>query len=358
MLKLVILREAAQLPPGQAPEWIHLAPRGLIEIEDGAPLIMGDADAASVLAAFKALGHDMVVDYEHQTLTGDRAPAAGWIKALDWRADGLWARTEWTEDGARLIAKREYRYHSPVFLHRADRRVAQLYNVALTNQPKMRNVAALAAKHVINLDQGAEDMKLFEQLKKLLGLADAASEDDAMKAVEVLKADKDKLAQADKELAALKQTVDAQPVKLVACKEVLDALGLAPDIDKAKAVAAIEVLKAPAESTGEMGKKLAELSLKFEDMKAEGLISEALKDGKTSPAELDLWGRSMAKSHPETFRKAVLSRPRGSVVPVDGMPPAGDSSSSLTDELQLSINKQMGVSEETYKKFGPKKEDK
>ncbi|WP_156904540.1 phage protease [Desulfovibrio aminophilus] len=356
---MAVLRDATAMRDGQTPEWIHLAPRGLIVIEDGQPLLLGDAEAASVLSAFAALGHDMVVDYEHQTLTGGRAPAAGWIKELDWRADGLWGRTEWTEEGARLIAKREYRYHSPVFLHRADRRVAQLYNVALTNQPRMRNVAALAAKHVINPDQGAEEMNLFEKLKKLLGLADAASEADAVTAVEALKADKDKLAQADKELTTLKSGMAAAgEIKLVACKDVLDSLGLDQAADAAKVVAAIEALKAPAVASGEMGKQLATLSRTVEEMKAEGLVAEALKDGKASPAEMEAWGRKMAAGDPALFRAVVLSRQRGSVVPVDGMPTADGLGGKAADEMQMSINKMCGIGKETWEKFGPRKEDK
>ena len=87
-------------------------------------------------------------------------------------------------------------------------------------------------------------------------------------------------------------------------------------------------------------------------------LAQLVKRGEVSPAELDNWGRKMAASDPEMFRLVVLSRPRGSIVPVDGMPPAGGGSGSVTDELQVSINKQMGVDEETYKKFGPKKEGK
>jgi hypothetical protein len=50
----------------------------------------------------------------------------------------------------------------------------------------------------------------------------------------------------------------------------------------------------------------------------------------------------------------VLSRPHGSVIPIDSLKVAGDKAGIVTDEAQLVINKQMGIDEETFKKFGPK----
>lgn len=74
---------------GQAvPEWVQLVAAGLVRSSKGD--FLADAQALrETVAAFEALGRDMVVDYEHQTLSGSEAPAAGWIKALEAREDGL-----------------------------------------------------------------------------------------------------------------------------------------------------------------------------------------------------------------------------------------------------------------------------
>ena len=98
--------------------------------------------------------------------------------------------------------------------------------------------------------------------------------------------------------------------------------------------------------------QVAELQKQIGEMRQTDLIELALKDGKTSPAELDDWGRELAKTSPEQFRKIVLSRPAGSVVPVQGIhlgketPAAG-----VPDDVQLSVNKQMGLDDETFKKY-------
>ncbi len=41
----------------------------------------GEADA--VIAEFNSRGRDLVIDFEHSTLSGGEAPAAGWIGALE-----------------------------------------------------------------------------------------------------------------------------------------------------------------------------------------------------------------------------------------------------------------------------------
>ena len=45
-------------------------------------------------------GVDLVVDYEHQTLKGVEAPAAGWVKELKLEDGQIKAVVEWTPRGA------------------------------------------------------------------------------------------------------------------------------------------------------------------------------------------------------------------------------------------------------------------
>lgn len=355
------LRDAQAFTSGEVPEWVLVFPAGEVLIEDDAPCLMDEAAAKELLAHQQGRSSDMVIDYEHQTLTGERAPAAGWITALEWRADGLWARAKWTEAAAAHIAAKEYRYHSPVFaVRKSDRRIVKLYNVALTNQPRMRNVAALtalAAKFIIPEtpeEPGGESM--LKKLLKLLGLAETASEDEALAVVQTAVAAKQELAALKSVTTTIKPGEIAQPV---ACKEVLAALELGQDATAEQAVSAIAGIKAPARAAGELGVTVAKLQTELAALKSEGMVKQALAEGKTSPAELDAWARELAATHPEQFEKIVLKRPVGSVVPVQ---PAGalapdKARQTEEDEVQLSVNKQLGISSETWKQYGPKKED-
>ncbi|RWE48621.1 MAG: hypothetical protein EOS24_34125, partial [Mesorhizobium sp.] len=66
---------------------------------------------------------DLAIDYDHQTVfgaipgVGGKAPAAGWIKELQARDDGIFGRVEWTAAASAAIKAGEYRYLSPVFFH-------------------------------------------------------------------------------------------------------------------------------------------------------------------------------------------------------------------------------------------------
>ena len=328
-----------------APEWFQVIPAGEVLIEGEKPAIMDKASAALVMRHFEGMMHDMVIDYEHQTLSGQKAPAAGWIKALEWReGDGLWAKSEWTAEAAEYIKNKEYRYFSPVFfVRKSDRKVVELYNVALTNQPRMMNIRALAAKYTIdNQKKGGNIM--IEKLKKLLGLADDAAEETVVEKVEAVV----------NKNTELQKAIDEKPPEVVACKEVLDVLKLDDTADKVAVVAAISGLGVTGNVAKELSLEVAKLRREISDIKQQDLVAEALKNGQTSAEELDKWGRDLALKSPEQFRLIVLARPKGSVVPIEkiGEPPAkkGD----LPDDVQLEINKQMGIDDETWKKYGPK----
>jgi phage I-like protein len=120
----------------------------------GADFVFTPEHAESAKHWFDLIGRKLAIDYEHQSF--DRLnsrddglrPAAGWIAGLEVRDDGLWAtEVSWTERAGELLRSGEYRYFSPV-IYWADEDysdVAALGPVALTNDPAMRGVQALAA---------------------------------------------------------------------------------------------------------------------------------------------------------------------------------------------------------------------
>jgi len=141
--RLMIILEAGATPP----DWIHLLPLGKLELADSRAPINVDQEALNnIIAAWRQRGNDLVIDYEHQTLSGGEAPAAGWIKELQARFDGLWARVEWTDKAAAYIGNREYRYFSPVLPLDSERRPTALLQAGLTNFPALTHLPPLVAK--------------------------------------------------------------------------------------------------------------------------------------------------------------------------------------------------------------------
>jgi hypothetical protein len=167
----------------QAPNEFVLFPSGNIQTTNGPDVVLMDSvSAASCIAAFKRLGRDIPIDYEHTTEGGRYstpdgvAPAAGWIKDLRWdEARGLIARVQWTERARKYLDSREYRYHSPVFYYdrNGDRRIQEVESVALTNNPATINALPLVAKRIAQ--RGVFKM---ENILRLLGLDESATIDD------------------------------------------------------------------------------------------------------------------------------------------------------------------------------------
>lgn len=127
------------------PEWILLLPVGQVELLDRPEPLQVDPDSlAKMVTAFRSRGVDLVIDYEHQSLQGRQAPAAGWIKDLEDRGDGLWARVEWTAQAREYLRNREYRYFSPVLqLDPETRKPLALMQVGLTNVPAIKRLPPL-----------------------------------------------------------------------------------------------------------------------------------------------------------------------------------------------------------------------
>ncbi len=122
-----------------APEWVHLLPAGTFRGVDGrGPYTLADAQA--VIDA-SMTSQRLAIDVNHSTdiaaPKGGESPARGWIVAMEVRADGIWGRVEWTDPGAAMVAGKEYRGLSPVFLHDKGGRVLRIMRAALTNTPNL-----------------------------------------------------------------------------------------------------------------------------------------------------------------------------------------------------------------------------
>jgi len=98
-------------------------------------------DLKTIKENFDKQQTEIVIDYEHQTLYGTEAPAAGWISELMIEDDKLLAKVSWTEKAAEYIKNGEYKYISPVYVFDSfDNKTnayigIKLHSVALTNTP-------------------------------------------------------------------------------------------------------------------------------------------------------------------------------------------------------------------------------
>lgn len=146
---------SSEIPSASVPTEIRLLPAGLFRSWDGRPKEVGawnltEAGARNIISAAASRTSDLVIDYEHATLSasqsGSKAPAAGWWKSMEWRPDGLYATDiKWTEAAARMIQAGEKRYISPVFAW--DKRtgeVAAIRMAALVNDPGLDGLTDLA----------------------------------------------------------------------------------------------------------------------------------------------------------------------------------------------------------------------
>lgn len=130
---------------GAAPAWVKVAPRGAVTTRDGRAYRF---DPERLAARFSADAVDLPLDLDHaiarKASLGERADAIGWVKALQPRADGLYARVEWLATGLSVLAARTHRYVSPTFRHDDAGTATWLHSIALVAAPAL-SMPALAS---------------------------------------------------------------------------------------------------------------------------------------------------------------------------------------------------------------------
>lgn len=128
---------------------------------------------------------DLAIDYEHQldrpeARNSGPVLAAGWIKELAARDDGIWGRVEWTARATELIGNREYRYLSPSMLcDKNTGRVLKINGAGLVHRPAL-HLTALANQEATM----ADETTLLERLAALLGMSIDDGEDAILDAFE------------------------------------------------------------------------------------------------------------------------------------------------------------------------------
>jgi phage I-like protein len=180
-----------ELPSGQVPEAVELIPApgadGRITGRDGRAWVWDAEAQRNVLDAYATRAVSLVIDRHHATQlraeNGEEAPAAAWVEKLELRDGALWGRVAWTPRGREQVLNREYRYLSPVFdFDPASGRIARLVSAGLTNTPNL---------HVQALNQETTMNTLSAAILAALGLAEGATEADALAAIAKMKGERD-----------------------------------------------------------------------------------------------------------------------------------------------------------------------
>ncbi|WP_290433653.1 phage protease [Aeromonas caviae] len=281
--------------------WYQLLPVGPFKARDGRPFDVPGGHwqldktiATTLINRAKALGQDILIDYDHQTLnvekTGKEAPAAGWYNGdeIEWReGQGLFIKPRWTERAAALVAAKEYRFLSAVFPYDAQGRPLELRMTAITNDPGVVGMQALAALSAQPIQPGQpatpahavhKETPMNELLKKLLAklgieLTGDPTDEQLQKALTEL----DSLQASAKKAPELEAALSAEKTALAALKAQTTSVEQGGQVDLAQFV--------PVATYNALVTQVAALTAQVDTTDAATLIKEARTAGKVVAAE-------------------------------------------------------------------------
>lgn len=194
-------------------DWFQLVPKGQFPIarKEGDKVrtyvqVVDDRAVEKIVGAFinrraSNPAFRILIDFEHFSHDPEKSSAAAcWVTDMQARADGVWAKGEWSDEGAAAIKNRRYRYLSPVWFPRQIERIdstrvrpIEVNDAGLTNKPNLGaalqpfwNREDFHGREAIteNSNQG-NPMK--DRLILLCGLAATATDDQIVAAVEAFK---------------------------------------------------------------------------------------------------------------------------------------------------------------------------
>jgi len=342
-MKDIIILKGGNVELEGAPETISVLPIGHVVSSKG-EFDVDEESYREMKAQIAKRGVDLVVDYEHQTLKGCEAPAAGWVKELKLEDGQIKAVVEWTERGAEYLKNREYRYLSPVVsVRKSDNKAMGLHSLALTNTPAIEGMPPIVNSE--NFEGGNNNMDLIKKLAELLGLGEDATEEQVMEALKACIAENKSLKEGQK--------TDSEAV--VANKAVCELLGLEAGAPAADVSAKIMELKSGNIGGVNVVEELKALKQQNAERDADAAVTLALKAGKITPAQKD-WAKSYALSDPKGFGSFVEKAPQ--IVPMGEVELEDTKAlkSDTLDEATMLACKQLGVDPEDVKKYGMKED--
>ncbi len=357
--------DAASLPEGCN---VQLFPDGSFDARDGRPgSIKGCAAkawqldaaiAAALIARANQRETPLCIDYEHHTLTakdaGHKAVAAGWIEALAYvPGRGLFACVAWTDAAREHIRADEYRYISPLFTFDPETgAVLSLINAALTNNPALDGMAAVAAARQVAASQTHQPQpedcmdELLKRLRFLLNLPVAATAEEVTARLDTLKAQvaTGNEAAASVDLLAILAGKDAAIADLTAKAATPDPTKFAP----------VEAVAALTAENADLKAKLAAAQTENGTAALSAEIKAAVADGRVHKT-LEGWLTDLAAKDPDAAQAyletatpvAALTTMQTRTLPT---PPAGAGTAALSaDEKEAA--RLLGKTEADYLAF-------
>jgi phage I-like protein len=218
--KLIRVACELDLVESEGAHWCQILPFGpFVAARDGRSFIVSSIE--KVLLSTKT---PLLFDWEHQSESFfGSTRASGWGEELfvedgikkRFPRPGIWARAEWTEEGAKDVKSKAFRYLSPVVLLDPESREAQeIASVALTNRPALEMQGLESYRERLSarygqFQQGEQSMKPenLVLLLSALGLQAGAAEVDIISAARSAFSSKELLAAANAELTTLRARV-------------------------------------------------------------------------------------------------------------------------------------------------------
>ncbi|MDK4624179.1 phage protease [Kingella kingae] len=333
---------------------IQLLPYGEFRAVDGRPTdvpawYLTEDNGHDVANLANQSRTQLVVDYEHQTLhkeqNGQPAPAAGWMRWVEFTPKGLFAEVEWTERAAALIQSREYRYISAVFVYDTQGYVRKLLHAALTNNPALHGMDEIIAAASAQFFNQSKENPMNELLQQLLGLPNA---DEA-------------------ELtAALTALLAAKPQAVALSADVFTQLA-----DKDNKIAALTAglqtaqpdltQYAPVSVVQDLQNQVAALTAQRDADKGADLIQAALTAGKLLPAQKE-WAQNVLK---QPNGLAFLTSFVDNAQPIAALTQAQTAAQNVSGSLktvalsaeQKAACKMLGMSEEEFAQINQTEKD-
>lgn len=134
---------------GKLPKEIPVLPKGEFMTLPYGNMVLNDSVFEQMIGNFKAgIRRAVPVDFDH---AWENTKAAGWIKGLINKADGLWAEVDWNKLGMEAVAEKVYRMISAewsfdyVDPQKSTHHGAVLVAATLTNRPLMQSMPTITA---------------------------------------------------------------------------------------------------------------------------------------------------------------------------------------------------------------------
>lgn len=304
---------------------------------------------AAKLNARAEAGQKLLFDYEHQTLltneNGQKAPASGRGQKFEWReGQGLFAQLKFTPVAKKHVDNGEYEFFSPVVMYdKATGQVLDLHSVALTNDPAVLGMQAVAAlKQISNPPAKDTTMNpILAAMLKALGLTiDESKELDQAALTALLDSDAAKTGMAA--LTAKLTEHGTQTTEIAALKA-----NAATAVDPAKYV--------PVATYDAVLTEMAALKANNESLTVEQTIEQAQKDGKFIASGEIEYLKSLGNTDIAALKSTLDGRPTVGAFTgkqtAEQKPDAQDNTgvAALTTDHKL-VADQLGISHDDYAK--------